>query len=241
MQNQTKLFLVFCFIGNFIFPEFIVAQQSILDKTISIQVKDQPLNKVLERISEAGGFHFSYSNEKIPVQSLVSIHAIKWSLRKVFDTLFRDMNIEYLEIEGEIILKKKRPERVSHQQKNDEKFTISGYVWDELTGESLIGATIRVADSALGTVTNAFGFYSLTLPAGEYHLIYSYVGYKKLGMPVFYDRNLSKDVSLSSGPALIEEIVITNQDHNWIPGLIRSGKMDLKPKTIRKIPSESLQ
>jgi hypothetical protein len=86
-------------------------------------------------------------------------------------------------------------------------------------------------------VTNAFGFYSLTLPAGEYHLIYSYVGYKKLGMPVFYDRNLSKDVSLSSDPALIEEIVITNRDHNWIPGLILSGKMDLKPKTIRKIPA----
>ncbi len=237
MQYQTKFFLVFCFIGNIVFPGSLSAQQSVLDKNISIHVKDQPLDKVLVRISDAGGFHFSYNNEKIPVHTRVSIQAIDWPLRVVFDSLFKNMDVDYLEVEGEIILKKKRPAKISLQKQNPGKFTVSGYVWDELTGESLIGATVRVADSALGTVTNAFGFYSLTLRGGNYHLVYSYIGYKKQDVSVILDRNFSKDISLVTDPALIEEIIITNRDYNWMPGLIRSGKMDMKPTTIRKIPA----
>lgn len=237
MQNQTKLFLVFCFIGNLVFSGIVFAQQSILDRTIFLHIRNQTLDKVLEKISEEGGFHFSYSNEKIPVHSKLSIQAENWSLREVFDSLFKDLNIEYLEIEGEIILKSRLPEKTLSHEKEHEKFTISGYVWDESTGESLIGATIRVADSALGTVTNAFGFYSLTLHMGDYHLVYSYVGYKKQGVSVTLNNSFSKDIALATDPAHIDEIIITNRDNNWMPGLIHSGKMDIKPSTIRKIPA----
>lgn len=56
-------------------------------------------------------------------------------------------------------------------------YTVSGYVRDSLTTESLIGASIYRQGSGQGTVANGYGFYSLTLPAGETGIAYSYAGY----------------------------------------------------------------
>jgi len=51
-----------------------------------------------------------------------------------------------------------------------QKFTINGYVKDAANGEELIGVTVLVVGSSTGTVTNAYGFYSITLPPGKYDL-----------------------------------------------------------------------
>ena len=59
-----------------------------------------------------------------------------------------------------------------------EKFTISGTIKDSTDGEDLIGVYVSVTNlSGVGAVTNSYGFYSLTLPKGEYLISYSYVGY----------------------------------------------------------------
>ncbi len=55
--------------------------------------------------------------------------------------------------------------------------TLSGFVRDAATGEELIGANVFVKKLGSGTITNKFGYYSLTLPASEYQVSYSYVGY----------------------------------------------------------------
>ena len=57
------------------------------------------------------------------------------------------------------------------------KYTVSGYVKDSLSGETLIGATISVLGESKGITSNQFGFYSITLTAGTYNFICSYVGY----------------------------------------------------------------
>ncbi len=237
MQSHRRFGLIFCLCGFLLFPGILNAQHSILDKTITIHEENKSLREVLVKISELGEFHFSYSNEKIPVQTIVSINAINQHVRKVFDELFQDMDIEYLEVEGEIILKKKVQQQSNLVEKALKKITLSGYVWDQLTGESLIGATVMVADSTIGTVTNAFGFYSISLEQGSYQLIFSYVGYKKSGILINLDKNQNKDVYLLSDPASIAEIVITNNDRTWLPGLVETSRMDIKPQTVKEIPA----
>ena len=56
-------------------------------------------------------------------------------------------------------------------QKN---FTVSGYVKEAETGESLLGANVYVKETLKGAVTNSYGFYSLTLTEGNYTLVISY-------------------------------------------------------------------
>ena len=60
-----------------------------------------------------------------------------------------------------------------------EKFTISGYAKDSLSGESFISASIIIKElPSTGTYTNNYGFYSISLPKGTYHVSASYVGYE---------------------------------------------------------------
>ena len=59
-----------------------------------------------------------------------------------------------------------------------QKYTISGYMTDAASGESLISAALLEVASRQGTVTNNFGYYTLTLPAGEVSLEWSYIGYE---------------------------------------------------------------
>ena len=68
---------------------------------------------------------------------------------------------------------------LSHQKAVAQKHvTLSGYVNDAKTGETLIGATITVKEKQeIGTTTNAYGFYSITLPEGNYQITVRYMGY----------------------------------------------------------------
>lgn len=87
------------------------------------------------------------------------------------------------------------------------KYTISGYAEDKLSGERLIGANVLV-DQSRGTASNKYGFYSLTLSAGNYSLTCRYIGYKSTAKEI----NLSSDtvINISLLPGLeIEEVKVT--------------------------------
>ena len=74
---------------------------------------------------------------------------------------------------------------------SQEKFTLSGNIKDASNGEDLIGVTIFVKElPGVGTVTNVYGFYSLTLPKGNYTIQYSYVGYKTIEFKADLTKNI---------------------------------------------------
>ena len=58
---------------------------------------------------------------------------------------------------------------------SQEKFTLSGYVSDQRNGENIIGVNIYCKDLKIGVTSNTYGFYSLTLPKGEYETIGGYI------------------------------------------------------------------
>ncbi|HRD40299.1 MAG TPA: carboxypeptidase-like regulatory domain-containing protein, partial [Bacteroidia bacterium] len=71
----------------------------------------------------------------------------------------------------------------------NQKFTISGYVKDGKNGEALIGALVYKKDTQLGSSTNEYGFYSLTLPAGKHTLLISFVGYTSIMQEIDLTKN----------------------------------------------------
>ncbi len=58
-----------------------------------------------------------------------------------------------------------------------EKFTVSGYVRDSITGEYLIGANVYIKELLQGSTTNTYGFFSITVDKGNYRLVTSFIGY----------------------------------------------------------------
>ncbi|MBM3405355.1 MAG: TonB-dependent receptor, partial [Bacteroidetes bacterium] len=118
----------------------------------------------------------------------------------------------------------------------EKKFTISGKTQDQSNGEELIGTTIFVKELKTGTISNEYGFYSLSLPAGSYTLVFSYVGYESVTRPILLTKNERLDVRLQPADKVLQEVVISSErpDQNVKSNEMSTVKMDIR--TIRKIP-----
>jgi len=57
------------------------------------------------------------------------------------------------------------------------KFTISGYISEKGSKENLLGVTVYVPKLEVGTTSNNYGFFSITLPQDSVEIIFSYVGF----------------------------------------------------------------
>ena len=118
-----------------------------------------------------------------------------------------------------------------------EQFTISGYIKDEGSGETLIGATVYIKELQNGTVSNVYGFYSVSLPAGEYTISYRFVGYNNQEEKINLKENVKIDIELSEADETLDEVVVTAEaeDENVSSLEMSVNKLDIK--TIQKLPS----
>ena len=116
-----------------------------------------------------------------------------------------------------------------------EKFTISGIISDGVNNETLIGVNIYVPELKIGTTTNEYGFYSLTLPAGDHTLEISYVGFQTVTQQLTLDKNTKLGFSMSQNSEQLDEVVITEKSRTDI----RKAEMSinkLSVSTIKKMP-----
>ena len=88
-----------------------------------------------------------------------------------------------------------------------QKRTISGYVMDAASKETLIGATVYDKNSGKGCATNSYGFYTLTLNQGQVDLQISYVGYAQQDKAIELKENLSLNFALETNTTLDEVVV----------------------------------
>ena len=115
--------------------------------------------------------------------------------------------------------------------------TVSGYVRNAQTGETLIGASVFVEGSTQGTYTNEYGFYSLSLEANSYQITASYIGFRNTTAAVdLTEGNQKVDFDLNEEGTQMEEVVVTatEQDRN-----VRDLQMSVKQldiSTIDKLP-----
>ncbi len=118
-----------------------------------------------------------------------------------------------------------------------EKFTINGYVKDVANGESLIGATVLIKELGAGNITNVYGFYSITVPPGEYTIEYRYIGFVTQSQTITLNENMRIDVELAEERTELEEVVVTAEpeDENVTSAEMSVAKLDIK--TISKLPS----
>ncbi len=111
-----------------------------------------------------------------------------------------------------------------------EKFTISGKISDSSTGEDLIGATVFQEGTTVGTISNTYGFYSLTLPRGNFKIQILYMGYQTLSKDLILDKNISLNMKLDPSDIKLEEVVVTSDrlDQNISSTDMGMEKLDIK-------------
>jgi len=97
------------------------------------------------------------------------------------------------------------------QEKN---CTVSGTVSDVSNGEDLIGASISEAGTHRGAITNAYGFFSLSLPKGNHTLTVSYLGYRQKEIPIALTTDMRLNVRLEAETKELAEVVVSSEGKN---------------------------
>ena len=93
--------------------------------------------------------------------------------------------------------------------------TISGYITDESTGETLIGAGAMVESGNgknTGAVTNVYGYYTLTVPKGRSTFLFSYLGYEQQTMEINLQRDTTVNIILVPSAILEAATVVSQKD-----------------------------
>ncbi|MDE0600158.1 MAG: TonB-dependent receptor, partial [Dokdonia donghaensis] len=123
-----------------------------------------------------------------------------------------------------------------HPLLSQEKYTLSGTITDVSSNETLIGVSILFPELNDGVVTNSYGFYSITLPEGTYKVQVSYLGYKDVIETIELNKDIRKNIALSTSLEQLDEIVIEEKVERV---RIRKPQMSvnaLTSETIKSIP-----
>jgi uncharacterized membrane protein len=117
-----------------------------------------------------------------------------------------------------------------------EKFSLSGKIKDIENNETLLGVNVIVEELQTGTVSNSYGFYSITLPEGEYTIKVSYLGFETTTEKIKLDADVKRDFLLKPASEQLNEVTITD---DYEQQNIRKPEMSvnrLKQSTIKQIP-----
>ncbi|MBB3696534.1 TonB-dependent receptor [Flammeovirga yaeyamensis] len=126
----------------------------------------------------------------------------------------------------------------SYQVHGQNKFTISGQITDGSNGEDLPFATVTVKEQAsTGATANTYGYYSLSLPEGDYTIIYQYIGYDKIEKPITLNKNITISLELQPTAKNLDEVVITAEpdDQNVTSNVGSVTKLDAQE--IKALPT----
>lgn len=173
-----------------------VAATGYSQKRITLNLKDTELKKVLDRIAGQSDVRFLYSNRKVDLQQRVSVNTWEAPLPTVLDKVLAGTGFTYKELEGQLVV-------IIPENTHWENIKIKGRVTGIDDQAALPGVTIQVKGTAIGTVTDANGNFSLDAPADGI-LLFRYVGYEPLELPA----KANMEVQLRKSSSALTEVVV---------------------------------
>lgn len=116
--------------------------------------------------------------------------------------------------------------------------TISGTITDATSGEALIGANVYVTSLKKGTISNSYGFYSLTLPkVDSLGIVFTYIGFHPQFKKVFLNQNIKLDLELAPRVDSLIEVVVTAQQDDKNVSRPQMGIVDIPTEKIKELPA----
>lgn len=193
--------------------------------TVTLDMRQVPLLDILMELEKQTGLFFSYESSLLKELPEVSLSVRDESLSYCLKRLFSPLPIIY-RVTGQYIILKRKPRQ----------YTISGFVRDSASYESLLGASVLVKSSRGGTMSNNYGFYSLILPPGKVRLRASYVGFKAMEIEIDLQRDTMIDFPLRS-LASLGEVVIRGTRPRYEILSSRAGVIDVPAERVKSMPA----
>jgi len=118
-----------------------------------------------------------------------------------------------------------------------QNINLSGVITDASNGETLIGASVFLEGTIVGSTTNEYGFFSLSAEKGSYTLILSYIGYDTKKVIVNLTENIKQNIELSESSETLNEVILSSEEKpRTAIKKPEMGTIKLQSKTLKKIP-----
>jgi hypothetical protein len=175
------------------------AGSDLLNREVKLSLSGGTVREILLEITELSQINFSYSPQVINLDKYVNLEPGKEKLADILNQLFRNDEIRYTQEENVVILSRLK------------KYTVSGFLENSESGERLIGASVYDSVSRAGTISNNYGYFSMTLPEGEVTLKSSYVGYSQVSINLLLKSDTSIIIRLEPGLEIDEVTVLSKR------------------------------
>ena len=237
LMNYTKKKLWYLsMLFFFLFGLTTKAQNDLLNQEITIAFEDLSMKESLDKLEKTIGISTAY-NERELADEKITITFEKEMLKEVLDALLTNENLSYKVIGNTItIYRNEKKLSIAPVKKAIEKFTLSGYVMDKESNETLIGATVYCPKLKIGTATNEYGFYSLTMPTGTYEFSFSYVGFATKVEKIVLDKNMDFSAFLSLGNQL-EEVIVVAEEQSLRHTETQMSSNKISMEKVKSIPA----
>jgi len=199
LKRQKKVFLIMKM--SFIICSicFIQISASVYSQngTFTIETKNTTMRELFHEIEQQSQFRFFYNDVLTNVDRKVSIDIKGKSINDVLDIILANSGITYRILDNQLIVVS--PASLLQQ------LIVTGKVTDT-DGNPLPGASVVIKGTVQGTVTDADGAYSLSVPDGNTTLVFSFVGYASQEITVGSQRSIN--ITMSEDARAIEEVVV---------------------------------
>jgi hypothetical protein len=209
-------------------------QEPDLQQRITVTYHEVPLEKVLQDITGTTHIHFSYSVELIPADKKITCNAVNKPLLKVLAEIFRQAGIRYEVVDGYLVLTALPGETTTVSAGKPARFTISGTISDSATHELLIGAAVYDPSTRAGIISNNYGFYSITLPAGSYAMQSSFLGYAAEVRSLDLTADVTWNIQLKQAPMRMKEIIINSVAQENRALNLMTAQTNVDPATVKR-------
>jgi len=226
VAHSVKTACIFC-AGFLLFSvNTVLAQESLLDKTISIPKQHTTLYNALNLISEKSGCLFIYDSQVVESDKRVKLVADKQPLKLVLDNILTNPEISYKVIGQHILIyriKKEniqvnKPQSLLPAQDTIKNIIVKGHIFDNENKTAIPYATIGIMEENIGTISNMDGYFMLKIPASYSgsSLVVSHMGYMSQGIPIQLLNEQQVDIFLERRIISIQEVIIRYIDPNSI-------------------------
>ncbi|GAB3895174.1 TonB-dependent receptor [Spirosoma agri] len=210
---------------------------------VNLQVKNQPLQAVLRQFFEGTRYFFAIDqNQRVyitldrPIRTELPIGFFRGgngqtTLDSTANDYLTQGKTKRVETETKVydIGKRTNPIRPGRS-------TIAGSVRSTLSGEPIVGAAVYVENPRMGTVTDQFGYYSITLPRGRYDLKLRSIGQKDTRRRIILYADGKLDIEMEDDVIALREVVIEAEKDVNVSGM-QMGQQRVDIKTIRQVPT----
>lgn len=191
--------------------------QNILEKKMSIQLKDELLKNALDKITTESGIKFTYNEQVAKSKIRITVSAKDKMLKEILTLAFADEPLLFSQLDKEVFIrldpsktKKVTAGPAANPAVAQEKYTISGTIKSQSTGETIIAATIKITGTTkLMATSNEYGFYSISLPKGDYDIEVKTIGSKIYNQHITLDKNLALNISMEDEQNQLETVTVT--------------------------------